>query len=206
MIDRDTQRFYKENALDYSRSTSARSMDHALIPFSKFVKPGGAVIDLGCGSGRDLTSLLRLGFRPIGLDVSKELAEIAAGVSHCPVVIGDLSSLPFAAASFDAAWASASLLHLGARELSPALLEVARIVRPLGVFFSSVKAGRGSFRDVDGRLFTYYEEDEWRGRIEEAGFAVLDLKVGAQITEPSDNSTWISCLAKRNSDAYGRGE
>jgi len=206
MIDRDTRRFYEENALNYSRSTSVRSMDHALIPFSKLVKPGGAVIDLGCGSGRDLISFLRLGFKPVGLDLSKELAEIAARVSNCPVVIGDLSSLPFASASFDAAWASASLLHLRASELSPALLEVARIVRPLGIFFSSVKAGRGSFRDADGRLFTYYEENEWGGLIEDAGFAVLSLRTGVKTAEPSDKSTWISCLAKRHGKAYGRGK
>jgi tRNA1(Val) A37 N6-methylase TrmN6 len=53
MADHDTLRFYEENALDYSRSTSSRSMDASLVPFSKLVAPSGSVIDLGCGSGRE---------------------------------------------------------------------------------------------------------------------------------------------------------
>lgn len=197
MADRDTLRFYDENALDYSRSTCSRSMDDFLIPFSKLVAPGGSVIDLGCGSGRDLVSFLRLGFRPVGLDLSRNLAEIAARVSECPVVIGDMRSPPFAVASFDAAWASASFLHLHPDELSSALTEVARIVRPHGIFFSSVKAGQGISRSADSRLFTYFEKDEWLNRIEAAGFTLLDLRIGAQGSTWRDNDIWISCVARR---------
>lgn len=203
MTDHNTLRFYEENALDYSRSTSSRSMDDSLVPFSKLVAPGGSVIDLGCGSGRDLVSFLRQGFRPVGLDLSRNLAAIAAQISDCPVVIGDLSSTPFADSSFDAAWASASLLHLRLDELPLALLEVARIVRPFGVFFSSVKAGHGSSRDADGRLFTYYGENEWRVRLEEAGFSVLYLRIAAQDSSRRDNDKWISCVARRNGSVQG---
>ncbi|MBY5701205.1 methyltransferase domain-containing protein [Sinorhizobium medicae] len=206
MTDHDTLRFYEENALDYSRSTSSRSMDDSLVPFSKLVALGGSVIDLGCGSGRDLVSFLRLGFRPVGLDLSRNLAEIAAQVSDCPVVIGDLSSPPFADSSFDAAWASASLLHLRPDELPSALLEVARILRPLGVFFSSIKTGRGSSRDADGRLFTYYGQNEWRVLLEKAGFAVLHLQITSQDPTRRDDDEWISCVARRNASVEGKSE
>lgn len=205
MTDHGTLRFYEENALDYSRSTSSRSMDDALLPFSKLVAPGGSVIDLGCGSGRDLVSFLRLGFRPVGLDLSRNLAEIAAQTSKCPVVIGNLSSPPFADSSFDAAWASASLLHLPPDEMPSALMEVARIVRPLGVFFSSVKAGQGSSRGADGRLFSYYREDEWRARLEGAGFVVLELRTSAKDSTRCDEDIWISCVAKRKGSIWGSG-
>ncbi|MFN7093512.1 MAG: class I SAM-dependent DNA methyltransferase [Allorhizobium sp.] len=197
MTDNNTLRFYEENAVDYARSTSGRSMDDALVRFSKLVVPGGSVIDLGCGSGRDLSAMLGLGFRPVGLDLSRRLAVIAAKASACPVVVGDMTQAPFADCSFEAAWASASLLHLRPDELPLALAEVARILRPPGVFFSSVKAGQGSHRDTDGRLFSYYEEDDWRDRIESAGFAVLELRTGRRDRTRLGNDGWISCIAKR---------
>ena len=204
MTDHDTLRFYEESALDYSRLTSSRSMDDSLVPFSKLITPGGSVIDLGCGSGRDLASFLRLGFRPIGLDLSRNLAEIAAGMSDCPVVIGDLRSPPFADSSFDALWASASLLHLRPDELPSALLEIARIVRPMGVFFSSVKAGHGRSRDADGRLFSYYSENEWRVLLEAAGFAVLQIRVTEQDPSRRDKAQWISCVARNSGLVQGQ--
>lgn len=204
MTDYDTLRFYEENALGYSRSTSSRSMDDSLVPFSNLITPGGSIIDLGCGSGRDLVSFLRLGFRPVGLDLSRNLAEIAAQISDCPVVVGDLSSPPFADSSFDAAWASASLLHLRPEDLHSALMEVARILRPPGVFFSSVKEGHGSSRDADGRLFTYYGENEWRVRLEESGFSVLHQRMTAQNSTRRDDDKWISCVARRNGAVQGK--
>lgn len=83
---------------------------------------------------------------------------------------------------------------------------VARIVRPLRVFFSSVKAGRGSSRDADGRLFTYYGQNEWRVRLEKAGFAVLHLRITGQDPTRRDSDKWISCVARRNGSVEGEFE
>lgn len=42
-----------------------------LIRFFKEYQPKGTVLDLGCGQGRDAISIGKMGFRVIGVDISK---------------------------------------------------------------------------------------------------------------------------------------
>ena len=57
------------------------------------------------------------------------------------MVVADMRAIPFADASFDGVWASASLLHLPRSELAVALREINRILRSDGLLFASVKTG-----------------------------------------------------------------
>ena len=64
--------------------------------------PGTRVLDVGCGSGRHLAEMQRVGYRAMGLDLSPSMLEAAGSVvSGRFLVRADMRSLPFRTGSFD---------------------------------------------------------------------------------------------------------
>ena len=64
--------------------------------------PGTRVLDVGCGSGRHLAEMRRVGYRATGLDLSPSMIEAArAALPDCRLVQADMRNIPFRDASFD---------------------------------------------------------------------------------------------------------
>lgn len=95
------------------------------------VTSGTRLLDVGCGAGL-LALLARLrGATVAALDASPALVAIARRrVPDSDVREGDLETLPFADASFDAATAVNSIFY--AADIAAGLRELARVVRPRG--------------------------------------------------------------------------
>jgi ubiquinone/menaquinone biosynthesis C-methylase UbiE len=84
----------------------------------------------------------------------------------------DVRRLGFPDATFDGAWASASLLHLPKPDLPAALGEISRVLVADGAFYASLKRGTTTSRTDDGRFFARYRPAELVDHVEAAGFAV----------------------------------
>lgn len=98
----------------------------------------GKVLDCGMGPGRLLVELERRGWSVGGIDISEEM--VARARSRLPqaaesLVQGTVESLPFPVESFDAAVATGVLEYV--EDVPRALGEVARVLRPGGVFVVS---------------------------------------------------------------------
>ncbi len=95
------------------------------------VKPGDRVLDACCGTGDLALAAEEAGGRVTGLDFSERMLERArrksAGVEW---VRGDLLSLPFENASFDAAIVGFGIRNV--EDLEAGLRELARVLRPGG--------------------------------------------------------------------------
>ena len=113
----------------------------------------------------------------VGIDYAVPLLQEARRHCVAPFVAGDLRALPFAAALFEGAWAMASLHHLRPTDILKALVEVRRVLKVGGRFLATVKAGVGQETDREGRFFSYYGEDQWRGLVERAGLRIKSLSV-----------------------------
>ncbi|HEX4446646.1 MAG TPA: methyltransferase domain-containing protein [Polyangiaceae bacterium] len=101
------------------------------------------VLDLGVGTGRELTALLDAGHSPTGLDASQAMLERCSRRARpVPVVLADFwrTPLPFDPGAFDAAIAlHGTLAHPPeGRSLGKLAHELARIVRKGGVFVAEV--------------------------------------------------------------------
>jgi demethylmenaquinone methyltransferase/2-methoxy-6-polyprenyl-1,4-benzoquinol methylase len=102
---------------------------------------GRRVVDLACGTG-DITYLLKsAGARVIGLDITPRMIALAQEKSSAcngavrPVfVVGDMADLPFPNAAFDVVTTGYGLRNVP--ELSRAISEIARVLRPGGFFLS----------------------------------------------------------------------
>jgi 2-polyprenyl-6-hydroxyphenyl methylase/3-demethylubiquinone-9 3-methyltransferase len=109
---------------------------------------GRQVLDVGCGGGLLAESLARLGCSVTGIDPSKpSLAVALTHATHDALDIdyrqGTAEHLPFDAASFDVVCCCDVLEHLP--DVDRALAEIARVLRPGGVFlFDTINRTRAS--------------------------------------------------------------
>ena len=75
-MDKRTLDYYSSNAQEVAQRYEAAPSSLA-SHFSSAFAPGARVLDIGCGSGRDLAALHKLCFQPYGLDGTPELVELA---------------------------------------------------------------------------------------------------------------------------------
>jgi len=93
--------------------------------------PAGPALDAACGTGRQAAQLVAAGHTVIGVDRSVAMLALAKQkVPEADFRLGDLSALPLDDASVDIAVCSLALTHLA--DPTPAIVELARVVRPGG--------------------------------------------------------------------------
>jgi ubiquinone/menaquinone biosynthesis C-methylase UbiE len=116
--------------------TAANSAAY-LLPY---LKPGQAVLDVGCGPGTissDLATLVGPGGHVVGIDSAETVVEQAQdlarsrGISNVEFRTANVFALPFAAGTFDVVHAHQVLQHVG--DASAALREMRRVAKPGGV-------------------------------------------------------------------------
>jgi SAM-dependent methyltransferase len=103
------------------------------------VGPGTSVLDVGCGAGLTLLLAAQRGATPSGLDVSPGLLGVARErLPEADLRDGDMESLPFADAAFDAVVGVNAFQFAGDPRL--ALREAARVTRSGGRVVASLFA------------------------------------------------------------------
>lgn len=195
---------------------------------------GHSVLDVGCGTGRELEPLAAIvgsAGRVVGLEPSAALIAAArardqdrtgardrdrAGTSSVELVQGDARSLPFAAGEFDACRADRTLQHLDRPEVG--LAEMARVTRPGGrVVVSESRWGlvapsldQEVTDHVLGRLASETRQSDWLGHrlpamLERAG--LTDVQgVSADYTTGERDELWrFTHLRESVTDLVGAG-
>ena len=153
------------------------------------LKPGAWVLDLGCGEGRHVHGLHVLGgINVVGLDrdgpsldkAREGLDMLPAATATTAFVEGDAYRTPFADATFDAVICSEVLEHL--EDYHAALAEIARVLKPGGVFVATVPrawpericwalaSGPGGYGDQPGGHIRIFDERELTADIAKSGF------------------------------------
>jgi SAM-dependent methyltransferase len=136
------------------------------------------VLDLGCGDGRRTLANLD-GADRVGIDVARRGLELArAAVPEAALVQGDMVRLPIATDAVDAVTAYHAVFHVP-RERHPAVYEeVARVLRPGGLFLTTVGRGRsetvrrGWLGTEASMLFSTPGRGRTREQLRAAGFDV----------------------------------
>ena len=120
-------------------------------------EPPFAVLDFGCGPGRDLKTFAALGHQAVGLEGSAKFAEMARIHSGCEVWQQDFLALDLPDQRFDGVFANASLFHVPGQELPRVLKELRSCLKARGVLFSSNPRGDNSEGWNDGRYGAFHD-------------------------------------------------
>jgi ubiquinone/menaquinone biosynthesis C-methylase UbiE len=134
---------------------------------------GSAVLELGCGSGKTISTTSGRSWKVIALDISAEALRLSRqAVPDARLLLADACHLPFRDGVFDAVFAFHITGHLLLEERRVIASEAARVLRiGGGLFFrefceDDMRAGIGkevephTFRRGEGVVTHYFTEDE----------------------------------------------
>ena len=166
---------YEHHAQSYWEGTRSHDVSQNIDALLRHITgaPPFAILDFGCGPGRDLKTFAGLGHAPVGLEGSARFAELARNYSGCEVWEQDFLALDLPDGRFDGVFANASLFHVPTQELPRVLLELRAALKPGGVLFSSNPHGHNEEGWNRGRYGAYHDHDAWRAIVAAAGFVEL---------------------------------
>ncbi len=187
--------YYKENAKEYFDRTFSLDPSSFLEPVAERLSSGAMVLDVGCGSGRDLLWFKNKGFEVIGFERSVGLAKLAREHSGVEVIEGDFETYDFSFISVDAIIASGSLVHVQHERLADILKNIVQAFEKNGIFYVSLKQGEGTKSDDLGRPFYYWKNEKLRGVFESLDFNILDFYQNKSIANSDD--MWLGYILQR---------
>ncbi len=158
--------------------------------------PPLAILDLGCGPGRDLKSFRQLGHQPVGLDGAPAFVRMARQHSGCEVFQQDLLALDLPADQFHGVFANAVLFHVPSQELPRVLLELRATLRPGGVLFASNPRGPDVEEWRGERYGSYLSFATWRSYLSDAGFDYLEHYY-RPTGRPRAKQPWLASLWRK---------
>ncbi len=189
--------FYEENAEDFFRRSVDADMASGWDAFTRRVKPGGRVLDAGCGSGRDALAFHRMGFDVTAMEASPKLAALAGVHTGLPIEIMTFDAIGWRE-TFDGVWACASLLHVARKDLVITLRRLRDALKRGGIWWMSFKYGTEE-REANGRCFTDLDEPGARTLIADVGgLTLIGLEVTSDVRSDHAGERWLSLTCRRD--------
>jgi len=171
-----TLEHYDRSAEAFWEGTRDHDVSQNIDALLRYIEgePPFAILDFGCGPGRDLMAFAGRGHRATGLEGAARLAAMARAHSGCEVWQQDFLALDLPAGRFDGVFANAALFHVPGQELPRVLRQLHAALKPRGVLFASNPHGRNEEGWHRGRYGAYHDLESWRRYLSAAGFAELD--------------------------------
>jgi SAM-dependent methyltransferase len=162
--------------------------------FLAFVEPGGAILDAGCGSGRDALAFKNDGYAVTAVDGSAAMVRLASEHTGLPVQHLRFDQIVWREA-FDGIWTCASLLHVPRATLPDVMQRLAGALKPTGAWYMSFKYGNTERETNGGRRFTDMTEPLLTAAVLQTGLAVVDLWTSIDVRVSHAGQRWISAIA-----------
>ena len=180
---------YDKIAARYAQKIAPRLRKENLEQLTSYLEPHASIIDLGCSAGRDCRYFKDKGFNAIGIDLSKNLLDIARKNNpEIKFIQCDVRQLPFSDNYFQGMWANAVFHHLEKKDMIDALIEWKRVLKENGILYLRTKMGKGQWKGEDElsvgelREFTLLSKNELSEMIKKTGFKKISLEIGKDST------------------------
>lgn len=192
-----TLEYYNENALNFVTSTKNVDFHTIQLRFIRKLSQGAAILDFGCGSGRDTKYFLSQGYQVDALDGSEEMCRLAGeytGISVRHMLFQELSAKNI----YDGIWACSSILHLPYHELKEVFLKMACALKENGIVYTSFKYGIFE-GERNGRYFTDMTEEKMEKLLQEVSvFHTEELWISEDVRPGREDEKWLNIILREN--------
>lgn len=200
--------YYDQNALKVAHryeSADVTQLHHFLL---SGLKPGGRLLELGCGSGRDAAFMVSRGFKLLATDGSASMIEQAKQchpelekhLFHLTLPDGLLNRVVPKSTIFDGIFAVAVLMHLSVQEIERTISAVNSLLAPKGRFVFCVPARRDEIMtheiDSKGRRFTHLPSDGWTDLCLKHNLQIVRTMISEDGLE-RDGIVWMNYLTEK---------
>jgi len=194
-----TIEYYELNADKYTKQTENIDMQQMYEAFVPFVPQGGRILDVGCGTGRDLKWFREHGYQAEGLEPAPALAEVSRMRSGASVQESRAEELNILA-RYDGIWACASLLHVPRELLPDTIRRLISALKPEGILYMCFKKGLTDHVAEDGRLFNDQTCESLTESLKTVkGAVIIRCWESADQLTRKDVVTWTNMLVRRES-------
>ena len=192
-----TLEHYNKRAEDFWEGTRGHDVSQNTATLLQYLegRPPFAILDFGCGPGRDLRTFSELGHIAVGLEGSARFAAMAREQGY-EVWEQDFLKLELPDNRFDGVFANASLFHVPSQELPRVLRELHATLKPGGVLFSSNPRGNNEEGWNKGRYGAYHALESWRRFMLDAGFTEL-THYFRPAGLPREQQPWLASVWRR---------
>ena len=187
--------YYNENAIEFVQGSMHADMSEHYARFLMYLSPGGRILDLGCGSGRDSAFFVKSGYIVTPVDGSIEICRLAEQLLQSPVRCLKFDELDYVE-EFDGVWACASLLHVCKSETDAVIERIHRALKDGGILYASYKLGEGEI-SRDGRQFNNYTEESIKHVFSTNQWTLEDIWISFDVRKNKKNERWINVIAKK---------
>jgi SAM-dependent methyltransferase len=190
---------YEANAASFWEGTKDHDVSQNYAAFLGALEgaPPFALLDFGCGPGRDLAYFRSLGHRPVGLEGCRAFCAMARRHSGCEVLEQHFLELSLPQARFDGVFANASLFHVPSADLPRVLGALRAALKPRGVLFASNPRGPNEEGWHGDRYGCYWELEAWRAVVTAAGFEEIAHYYRPQ-GKPREQQPWLATVWRRS--------
>jgi ubiquinone/menaquinone biosynthesis C-methylase UbiE len=192
---------YNAAALRYDAGREKFKNRDVVEPFTRLVRAGGRVLDVGCGAGVPVAKhLIGSGFSVTGIDISQSMLELAIGrLPQALFVKMDMRHLGFADRTFDGVIACYSLIHVPMELHRQVIFDFERVLRPGGALLLSCGRheweGIGEFHGAP-MFWSHPHPKETRRSVVEAG---LEPEFAEVMEHGREHHYWV--LARKPASA-----
>ena len=194
-----TLEHYNQRAEDFWEGTRDHNVSQNIEALLQSIEgdPPFAILDFGCGPGRDLKAFAELGHLAVGLEGAARLAVMARAHSGGEVWQQDFLKLNLPDNHFDGVFANASLFHVPSQELPRVLLELHATLKPRGVVLTSNPHGHNQEGWNRGHYGVYHDLETWRRYMSAAGFVEL-THYYRPAGLPREQQPWLASVWRRS--------
>ena len=188
--------YYNLNAENFIENTQNVDMHLVQDKFLHLLNEGAAILDFGCGSGRDTKYFLDKGCRVTATDGSAELcrrANVFTGIEVQEMLFQELDDID----TYDGIWACSSILHLPKNELLLVIRKMSDALKSTGVIYTSFKYS--DFEGVrNGRYFTDFTEDSFKEFIAEIPeLTIEDYWITGDVRPGRGDERWLNLILRK---------